>query len=223
MKQCRSGLHIRIRNCRRYSCAHINGHSKNFSSPQAAKVARTPGSSIATASRSWDQSRSRQPIGIVHKAHLQPHKTSPKSATWTINNIKKISFTPVNLASKARLFNPQAHTHARLFTPQARTCACLFTTQARSQAPVHYTGALSGTTQARCSLTGAHMCAPVQPTGTHIVRALYPLTSAPMHTYLVGRHARVRAYFPIAHARGAHTHQTLCTALRTAPAQKMKP
>jgi hypothetical protein len=77
--------------------------------------------------------------------------------------------------------------------------------------------------RARLSNTQPHTCAAVQPTGAHIVHALYPLTSAPMHTYPVGRHARVRAYFQIAHARGAHTHQTLCTTLRTAPAQKMKP
>jgi hypothetical protein len=75
MKQCRSRLHIQIRNCRRYSYARINRHSNNFSNPQAAKVARTPGSSIATTSLSWDQSYSHQPTNIMCNDHLQPYKT----------------------------------------------------------------------------------------------------------------------------------------------------
>jgi hypothetical protein len=52
MKQCRSELHIQIRNYRRYSCTLINEHSKNFNNPQASKFAHTPGSSIATTSLS---------------------------------------------------------------------------------------------------------------------------------------------------------------------------
>jgi hypothetical protein len=110
-------------------------------------------------------------------------------------------------------------------------CAPVHYTGAHVCAPVHYTGALSGapvhsTGAHMCAPvqpTGAHMCAPVQPTGAPIVRTLYPLTSAPMHIYPVDRHARVRAYYRIARACGAHTPKHPCTALRTAPAQKMKP
>jgi len=39
IKKCRFGLHIQIKNYRRYSWARIKGHSKNFSNPQASKVA----------------------------------------------------------------------------------------------------------------------------------------------------------------------------------------
>jgi hypothetical protein len=49
------------------------------------------------------------------------------------------------------------------------------------------------------------MCAPVQPTGAPIVRALNSLNRAPMHVYPVDRRARVRAYYRIARACGAHT------------------
>jgi hypothetical protein len=71
-KQCSSRLHIWSRNCSKYSCARINGHSKNFSNPQVAKVGRTPGPSMATASRNWAQSRSRHRTGIVTAGNLQP-------------------------------------------------------------------------------------------------------------------------------------------------------
>jgi hypothetical protein len=97
-KQCSSGLHIWSRNCSKYSCAHINGHSKNFSNPQVAKVARTPGPSMATTSRNWAQSHSRHRTGIVTTGHLQPTQ-SPISAQIPINNIKKTLFLPFNLAS----------------------------------------------------------------------------------------------------------------------------
>jgi hypothetical protein len=127
-KQCSSGLHIWIRNCNKYSCARINGHSKNFSNPQVAKVARTPGPSMATASRSWAQSLSRHRTGIVTTVHLQTTQ-SPISAHATINNIKKTHFLPFNLASKGGFCYPQARTHARLFTTQARIYVCLFTAQ----------------------------------------------------------------------------------------------
>jgi hypothetical protein len=96
--QCSSGLHIRTRNCSKYSCARINGHSKNFSNPQVAKVARTPGFSMATTSRNWAQSRSRHHTGIVTTVHLQTTQ-SPISAHATLNNIKTTCFIPFNLAS----------------------------------------------------------------------------------------------------------------------------
>jgi hypothetical protein len=97
-KQCSSGLHIWSRNCSKYSCARINGHSKNFSNPQVAKVARTSGPALATTSRNWAQSRSRHRTAIVTAGHL--HTTqSPISAQLPINNIKKTRFLPFNLAS----------------------------------------------------------------------------------------------------------------------------
>jgi hypothetical protein len=97
-KQCSSRLHIWSRNCSKYSCARINGHSKNFSNPQVAKVARTSGPALATASRNCDQSRSRHRIAIVTASHF--HTTqSPISAYETIKCIKKTHFSPFNLAS----------------------------------------------------------------------------------------------------------------------------
>jgi hypothetical protein len=67
-------------------------------------------------------------------------------------------------------------------------------------APVHYTGM-------PVHSTGAHTCAHVQSIGAHTVHTLYPGTSAPMCAYLVGRHARVCAYYRITHAHGAHTQK----------------
>jgi hypothetical protein len=120
MKQCRSGLHIWIRNYRRYSCTCIKGHSKNFSSPQAAKVARTPGSSIATASHSWDQSRSRQPTNIVHTTHL--HNTKLSSVTHMDNQKhKKNTFYTHEPCLHGAVFFTHRRAHMRTCSPHRRT------------------------------------------------------------------------------------------------------
>jgi hypothetical protein len=150
---------------------------------------------------------------------------------------QKSSFTPVNLASKAR-FLTHRRAHMRACSPhrcaRMRTCSLHRCASVRT---CSYTGALSvracspyraphaphrRAQVCACPIhSRAHMRA-CSTTGAHIVRAFIPPTSAPMRVYPVGRRARVRAYYRIARACGAHTPKTLCTALRTAPAQKMK-
>jgi hypothetical protein len=138
-KQCSSGLHIWSKNYSKYSCASINGHSKKFSNPQVAKVALTPGSSIATISCNWAQSRSRHRTGIVTAGHLQPTQ-SPISAQITINNIKKTHF----------FFTLQTCLLGAVFVPTgAHPCAPVHFTGAHMCAPVHCTGVHLFTSQAR--------------------------------------------------------------------------
>jgi hypothetical protein len=190
-KQCSSGLHIWSRNCSKYSCVRINGHSKNFSNPQVAKVARTSGPALATASRNCDQSRSRHRTAIVTAGHL--HTTqSPISAYATIKCITKTQFSPFKTCLKGAIFSPTG----------AHTCAPVHYTGVHMCVPVHYTGTLLS---APVYHTGAHMCTPVQPTGAHLCapvqltgapigRALNYSTRAPMHSYSVNRRTRMRAF-----------------------------
>jgi hypothetical protein len=96
-KQCRSGLHIWSRNCSKYSCARINGHSKKFSNPEVAKAARTSGPALATTSFNCDQSHSCHHTSITTTGNLQSTK-SPISAYAIIQCIKKTHFLPFNLA-----------------------------------------------------------------------------------------------------------------------------
>jgi len=124
-----------------------------------------------------------------------------------------------------------AHTCAPVHPTGTHMCTPIQYTGTHMCTPVHFIGALSGAlihytgTQICMPVqpTGAHMCTPVQPIGTPIVRAHYPLTGARMCVYPVGRRARVHTYYRIAHACGAHTPKHPCTALRTTPAQKIKP
>jgi hypothetical protein len=147
-KQCSSGLHIWSRNCSKYSCARINGHSKNFSNPQVAKVARTSGPALATTSRNWAQSRSRHHIAIVTAGHL--HTTqSLISAQLPINDIKQTRFLPLKPCLKGAVFSPTG-THI---------CAPVHYTGVHICAPVHCTGALLSVPVHH---TAAHKSAPVQ-------------------------------------------------------------
>jgi hypothetical protein len=118
-KQCRSRLHIWSKNCSKYSCAYINGHSKNFSNPLIAKSAQTAGPALATASRNCDQSPSHHRTSIITASHL--HTTqSPISAYATIQCIKKTHFSPHKTFFKG------------VFSLPTGTHICV---------PVHYTGA----------------------------------------------------------------------------------
>jgi hypothetical protein len=132
-KQCRSGLHIWSRNWSKYSCARINGHSKNFSNPLVAKAARTAGPALATASRNCDQSRSRHRTSIVTASHL--HTTqSPISAYATIKCIKKTHFFTLQPCLLGAVLPPTgAHTCAPVHYTGAHVCAPVFSQAQRSE------------------------------------------------------------------------------------------
>jgi hypothetical protein len=176
-KQCSSGLHIWSKNCNKYSCARINRHSKNFSNPQVAKVARTASPALATTSRNWAQSRSRHRTAIVTASNLQSTQ-SPISAQIPINSIKQTRFLPLKTCLKGVVFSPAgAHTCMPVHYTGAHLCAPVHCIGALLSAPVHHTGAHNC---APIKLTGTHLCAPVQLTGAPLGHALNFLSRTPM-------------------------------------------
>jgi hypothetical protein len=178
-KQCSSGLHIWIRNCNRYSCAHINGHSKNFSNPQVAKVARTPGPSMAMTSRNWAQSRSRHRTGIITTVHLQTTQ-SPISVNAAINNIKKTHFFTLQPCHLGAVFVTHRRTHMR---------ACSLHRHA-------YMHACSLHRRAYMRTCALHRCVSVRTCLLH--------RRTPTHACSPYRRAQVRAYQTHRHACSTH-------------------
>jgi hypothetical protein len=206
-----SGLHIKIRNCSRYSCSRTSEHSKNFSNPQAAKGPRTTVSSSLTASLRHAQSLSLQWTGIINwfpastyivlDQRSQPIKT-PKSP-------KKISFyTPQLCLKGSTIFPIGAHICAPVHPTVVHSCttisdigahACTLVTQidVHSSTPVCYTVAHTSTTVRN---TVVHACTTVLQTGTHPMHACFPHPSTPMCDCPTYIHALMCMNHSIVHA-----------------------
>jgi hypothetical protein len=153
------------------------------------RLATGPSLALATSLASSPPSTCKQ-----HKAlcQLMQHSTTSKRLVFTLQ--------PCLLGTV--LLPTGVHTCVPVHYKGMHTCAPLHYTSAHQCTPICFTG------EPLCApfhLTDVHKCAPVKPTDAHwctlvqltgvaIERALNSLYHAPMHIYLVGRRARMRAY-----------------------------